>query len=71
MAVPGDAIVFSKPTFVKLAPSISAVERVKKEKLKSLHAKTKSLSLSSLLHLFPTQHCIDQEVLQCNAQLSP
>lgn len=55
---------FSKPILVKVAPGITAVERVKQEKLKSLHTKIKSLSLSSLLH-FQHNSVSTQQVLQC------
>lgn len=49
---------FSKPILVKVAPRISTFERVKPKKVKSLDTKFKSLSLSSLLHPFPTKFCI-------------
>lgn len=48
---------FSKPILVKVAPGITAVERVKQEKLKSLNTKIKSLSLIAYC-MFPTQFCI-------------
>lgn len=58
---------FSKPILVKVVPGITAVERVKQEKLKSLNTKIKSLSLNSLLHVSNT--ILYPPNKSCSAQL--